>query len=132
MGSLNNKGYAWLGRGGKYGGNFLAHRVSYELHKGPIPEGLCVLHSCDTPACVNPDHLRAGTLSENIQDCIKRNRRNERAPKGEAQGHSKLTETQVRHIKRREMLAREYAALYGVHRSAISLIWQGRNWAHIQ
>jgi len=46
----------------------LAHRVSYELANGPIVVGLNVLHKCDTPACVNPDHLEAGTQKKNIQD----------------------------------------------------------------
>lgn len=51
-----------------------AHRLAHELFIGPIPAGLFVLHSCDRAWCVNPDHLRAGTGSENVSECVSRNR----------------------------------------------------------
>ena len=51
-----------------------AHRASWEAHNGPIPEGMFVLHSCDCPQCVNPDHLRLGTSKDNRADAKKRGR----------------------------------------------------------
>ena len=64
-GHKNNKGYGQINIDSKTVG---AHRYSYQLHKGEIPKGKHILHTCFTPACVNPDHLRIGTPAENFSD----------------------------------------------------------------
>ncbi len=57
-----------------------AHRMAYELYVGPIPDGMCVLHRCDNPGCVNPEHLWLGTQLENVIDRDKKNRHVPRGP----------------------------------------------------
>lgn len=70
--------WIWTGRTergyGRVGRRGLAHRVAYEFSKGPIPEGLEIRHTCDTPPCVKPDHLVAGTHAENMRDMVERER----------------------------------------------------------
>lgn len=67
----NNNGYGLVGYGGRL---VYAHRLSYLLHKGLIPAGLCVLHKCDNPACINPKHLFLGSYSDNQLDAVRKNR----------------------------------------------------------
>jgi hypothetical protein len=75
IGSRDKDGYGRI-RGSSHGKVWVkrAHRCSYEEHVGPIPEGLDVCHHCDNPPCINPDHLYAGTKSENMQDMVQRGR----------------------------------------------------------
>jgi len=70
--SLTDKGY---GQFFDKGVRILAHRYSYKLRFGKIPEGLFLCHTCDNPKCVNPDHLKPGTQKDNIQDMIAKGRR---------------------------------------------------------
>lgn len=66
----NGYGRCWDG----YGSQAPAHRLSYEMAYGAVPEGLWVLHRCDVKACVNPAHLYAGTVTDNVRDAVDRGR----------------------------------------------------------
>lgn len=109
-----------------------AHRLSYELHSGgPIPEGLHVLHKCDTPACVNPAHLFLGTHAENMADMDSKGRRITPNRKGERNGHSKLTVAQASEIRARYKAGESPTGIglqFGIHRTHVWQIGTGREW----
>src|SRR5574340_407485 len=130
-GAVKELGYGVIGLGTREQGTSKAHRVSWELHNGPIPSGLNVLHSCDTPSCVNPDHLRLGTLSDNARDCVNRGRLKLPDNRGERAAWSKLTAADVLEIKTRQASGADYARRFNVSRSAIYEIWRGKNWASV-
>lgn len=88
---------------------FRAHRFSYEMHKGEIPEGLLVCHSCDNPSCVNPDHLWVGTQKDNMEDKVRKGR----SSFGELNGAAKYSAHQVRFIRRTISI---YGRKYGLNK----------------
>ena len=108
-----------------------AHRISWILVNGPIPDGLCVLHRCDNRPCVNPAHLFLGTKAENTADMVSKGRGRGGVSRGESNPTSKLTETQVREIRKETCPERETAARYGVTRANINYIKRGVTWTHI-
>jgi len=123
------KGYGYL-KSGKT--KVSAHRVSWELRHGPIPNGLWVLHRCDNPKCVNPEHLFLGTALANVQDMMQKGRaklqNSGNWPDGERHPGAKLTAKAVEHIRQSEMRPTDYARLYGVTVATICNVQVGRHW----
>lgn len=105
----------------------LAHRLMWEWTNGPIPKGLFVCHRCDVKTCVNPEHLYLATSAQNTRDAA----RSGLMPRGEDQWCSRLTETQVRSIRRRAAAGetqRKLAEEFGCARGTIANIIQGKTW----
>lgn len=123
--------------GGNYGmlgrkeGDILAHRLSWELHNGPIPLGLKVLHKCDNTRCVNPDHLFLGTLQDNMNDMVSKGR----SRKGEKHPSAKLNGSQVSRIRLMydtgKYSQQKLAVKYGVNQTLISAIVRKSIWKHV-
>lgn len=127
-------GYGVIGRGRRGQGLVYAHRASWELHKGQIPDGLEVLHKCDNPACVKPKHLFLGTQTDNMRDCAAKGRvvyKVQRRP-GELNPMAKLTTEQVLLIRARQRQEyRDIADEFRVSPALISMIRLRRIWAHL-
>jgi HNH endonuclease len=131
-GSLNAAGYGQFSSSSIEGyRSTLAHRVSYIIAKGPIPTDLLLRHTCDTPACVNPDHLIPGTPSDNALDMVSRGRQ----ATGEKLGHSKLTEQSVREIRTlyREgnLNLAQIGERYNVINTTIWHVVHNKTWRHV-
>lgn len=115
------------------GRRHFVHRVAYRLAYGPFPDGFSVLHSCDTPRCIEPAHLRLGTIADNNADMVRRGRLV--VPRGSKSGMAVLTEAKAEQILLGLAHGETLKALgerFEVHLSTIWLIKAGRTWAHVR
>lgn len=129
-GSLNMKGYGSFAVNRGFPTK-IAHRIAYLLFTGTLNKNLFVCHSCDNPSCCNPNHLWQGTAKENSNDMVKKHR----SPRGEKQGHSTLTKTDV--IAIRAMYAtgrfkhKEISSYFKTSKGNIQHICARETWRHL-
>lgn len=139
---VDQSGDCWIWTAAKLGngyGQFKArsyhvvttHRLSYEMAKGPIPDGMFVCHTCDNPSCVNPEHLFVGTPKDNVQDMVSKGRAKPGPPlRGGANGNATLSEETVRQIRALPLSYRALSARFGVSKSQIARIKTGVAWSN--
>lgn len=131
---LNEAGYGRFNPGGRVQ-PVKAHRWAYIQAHGPIPDGLEVCHSCDTPACVNVRHLWLGTHRQNMQDMAAKGRASTLVMRGADCGAAKLTDADVLEIRRlwaeRAANQHQIAAKFGVTNTNVSMIVRGQTWRHL-
>jgi hypothetical protein len=126
-GCIGGNGYGRMWLNGK---DVMAHRVSWLIHKGVVPDGLLVLHRCDVRHCVNPDHLFLGTTADNVADKIAKGRH----CYGARNGRSKLNDAAALSIIQRASDGETLTSLaraFGVSRTVIRHIVRGRLWGHV-
>lgn len=133
---LTRDGYGKITEAGR---SERAHRLSFVIHKGSIPSGMLVCHSCDNRKCVNPEHLFLGTIQDNNKDMCSKNRQAKglsngaatmphRIRRGEANGRSVLTVSEVEQIRATTGKHRDLAEIYGVSKTLIGNIKRGEAW----
>lgn len=127
--TIMHYGYLSTGRRNRTIG---AHRVSWTLTHGAIPDGMCVLHRCDNPPCVRPSHLFLGSQADNVADMVAKGRQHY----GENTGGVVLTDGQVGDIlKEYATRARSVLSLaeqYGVEEATLRAIVNGQTWTHVE
>lgn len=132
QGAITSHGYGCFSAGG--GRVKGSHKVAYEFSKGPVPAGLQIMHTCDNRPCCNPAHMGLGTLQANMADCHAKGRN----VRGEKSWSAKLTDDQVREIRRtfkrishRKSNIPQLARDYGVSIATVSAIVRGSIWRHV-
>jgi hypothetical protein len=132
-GGLNSMGYGQFHIGN--GKMALCHRLSWVVHRGPIDGDLCILHKCDNPKCVNPDHLFIGTMKDNMQD--KANKKRNLKNIGEYSCQHKLTDCEATEIRKlykratRNFNIQSLAKKYNIGQTTVWEILNGRAWKHL-
>lgn len=126
------RGYGRFRINGRKGDTYFSHRLAWEWAHKQSADGLVVRHRCDNPPCVNPDHLEIGAHADNVRDRMDRGR--SVYVRGDDNGKSKLTEKEVREIKKlleTDMMTIDIAERYGRHPCTICDIKKGRTWRHV-
>jgi hypothetical protein len=134
-GLINTSGYGKIWYRKK---TWTAHRLTYTMEVGPVPDGMYVCHSCDTPLCVNPEHLWLGTAQDNYDDMRSKGRAGK--ARGESAGQAKLTEDQaieiIAHFSDPDRVKRgdymRFAERFNVSDSTIRAVQRGKTWGHLQ
>lgn len=119
------------------GVSLYAHRVSWELLNGPIPDGASVCHRCDNPPCVRPSHLWLGSQRDNLRDMADKGRQGlhvdpSRATHGVEHHKAKLTPELVREIRSSSESIHALSRRMGVARPTIKAVLSGRTWRHVE
>lgn len=105
-----------------------AHRVSWRVYRGEIPEGFYVCHACDVPACINPDHLFLGTQTDNMRDMKAKGRERKRGLSGAANSQARLKEWQVLKIREAARSSTAVAAQFGISSRTVQAIRRREIW----
>lgn len=130
-GKIDIGGYAKISAGRKSQGELFAHRVSWELHHSPIPDGLKVLHTCDNRQCTNPHHLFLGTNADNSKDMVIKDRQ----ARGERHWFARLTENDVLLLRKMwesgGYLQRELGVMFGVSSEHVRAIIARKVWKYL-
>lgn len=126
-------GYGRISLGARKDGAIGSHRFSWELHnKQSIPSGMVVMHSCDNPLCVNPNHLSVGTYKDNTQDMIAKGRKVTVAPLGTENGKALINEEVVKEIRASNLSHAELGRQFNVSPNCIRGVRIGRTWNHVK
>lgn len=135
-GGVAHLGYGTIGLGSRAMKKISAHRASWQIHYGPIPAGMSVLHRCDIPCCVNPAHLFLGTQADNMADKSRKGRAVGNGLLGEERWQSKVTEAEVRLMRElhrdHSATGTELAKMFGLSKSAACRIVSKTTWQHIE
>lgn len=107
-----------------------AHRLSWTLFRGPIPDGMHVCHKCDVPSCVNPEHLFLGTNADNVADKVRKGRA--RTIQGSQSHTAKMTEDDVRRIRLENWPLKRIEETFGISKNNASKAKLGRTWKHVE
>ena len=134
-GCLGKGRYDGYGRVNRRGISKLAHRWSWELANGPIPNGKIICHRCDNPPCVNPEHLFIGTDKDNMLDMVAKGRHSKtHSCFGEKHSNAVLTEEAIRKIfalQKDGMTQRKIASIFKISQPAVSLVLNKKTWKHV-